>query len=66
MIVNGKEYSLESTGAKSIEDLIRFFQLDPQAVAVEKNGEIPDRATWKSSILTEQDRIELIKFVGGG
>lgn len=66
MIVNGKTLSLDQISGKTLRDLIEHFNLDPQTVAVERNGEIPGRSEWPVIQLENTDRIELIRFVGGG
>ncbi len=63
MFVNGEEVQ---TPAGTLLELIESFELDPRTVAVERNGEIPPRDTWEQVRLTADDRIELIRFVGGG
>ena len=40
--------------------------MEPEAVAADVNGIIPSRKTWSEIILQEKDRIELVRFVGGG
>ncbi len=67
MIVNGEKLHLkEHTELSSLQDLILHFQLHPEAVAVEINGEILQRQNWNKILLKEEDQIELIRFVGGG
>ncbi|MEQ9364911.1 MAG: sulfur carrier protein ThiS [Leptospirales bacterium] len=66
MIVNGKEISIGDLSSGSPIALIQYFDLDPRAVAVERNGAIVPRAEWDGQRLMEEDRIEIIRFVGGG
>lgn len=40
--------------------------LDPARVAVERNGRIVPRAEFGSTDLKEDDRLEIVAFVGGG
>ena len=47
-------------------DFIKSLGLDPRTVAVEKNGEIVRRETWEATKLLEEDKLEVIRFVGGG
>lgn len=35
-------------------------------IAVERNGEIVPRAQYGSTILADGDRLEIVRFVGGG
>ncbi|MDH5655025.1 MAG: sulfur carrier protein ThiS [Spirochaetia bacterium] len=64
MIINGENHEIKS--GFSILELIQKFKLDPDMVAVELNGSICRRESWEKIQLKENDRIELLKFVGGG
>ena len=66
MIVNGQDVSLTELHAETLLQLINAYELTPESVAVEMNGQIPDRSSWNSIRLRESDRIELVRFVGGG
>lgn len=66
MIVNGNELSITELPEHSPAALIAHFELDPRAVAVERNGSILPRDKWDRQRLADSDRIELIRFVGGG
>ncbi len=66
MVVNGEKMELAQSGLSSLMELVHHYDLDPRAVAVEMNGEIPNREEWERIQLADTDRIELIRFVGGG
>ncbi len=66
MTVNGKEINLSGIECTTLIDLINYYNLDPESIAVERNGEVPLREKWSEIHLENSDRIELIKFVGGG
>lgn len=66
MIVNGSEIKLSDLSGKSLNDLIGHFKLSQKAVAVEYNDRIVDRSEWARIELNENDKLELIRFVGGG
>ncbi len=62
--VNGKWIPLE----QSI-DLIQFLKrhgFSTDKIAVEKNGEIVCKADFEKTILTDEDILEIVQFVGGG
>ncbi len=63
MIVNGSEIN---TGATSLVKLLEDLGIRPVTVAIELNCQIAKRDTWKDVLLKEADKIEIIKFVGGG
>jgi len=52
--------------AASVRDLIRELGLDEDAVAVERNRAIVRRPSWAETMLRSGDRIEVVRFVGGG
>ncbi len=66
MTVNGKVFLLDSLESKTLIGLVQFFKLNPSVVAIERNGSIEDREHWAKIQIEPDDKIEIIKFVGGG
>ena len=67
MLVNGEEICLASLSqVQNVRELVLHFQMQPEIVAVDINGEIPKRQEWEKILLKEEDKIEIIRFVGGG
>ena len=64
LTVNGEPRRI-GPGA-SIADLVRSLELDPQKVAVERNGAIAPRSALGMAILADGDVLEIVHFVGGG
>lgn len=64
VILNGKAVSL-SEGI-TIEDLVEQRGLDPGAVIIEYNFVPLKRVHWAGTALKEGDRVEILRFVGGG
>lgn len=64
MLVNGKEMTVPENS--TLLDLIRHYGLNPEAVAVERNGQIEKRDSYADIKPGPDDKIELIRFVGGG
>ena len=50
----------------SLSNLINQLELPPQRIAVELNREVIRRANWDITVLQEDDRVEIVHFVGGG
>ncbi len=50
----------------TIAALVSALELNPQKVAVERNGEIVPRSTLGEVALAEGDVLEIVHFVGGG
>ncbi len=61
--VNGKEHKFHRL---NVIDLLEDFNLSNINVVVEKNGEIVHREDYDKTGLTDGDKIELIRMVGGG
>lgn len=66
MIVNGKFFLLDKLAKRNILSLLDEFKLNRETVAIERNGNILDREDWDQVELEDSDKIEIIKFVGGG
>lgn len=62
--VNGEAKELPD--GLTLETLIRHLALAPDRLAIERNREVVRRADWGHTQLREDDRIEIIHFVGGG
>ncbi|MDW7711678.1 MAG: sulfur carrier protein ThiS [Deferrisomatales bacterium] len=62
--VNGVER--EAAPGLTVLELLRELRLDPEAVVVERNGEVAARRDLGRMTLQEGDRLELVRFVGGG
>ena len=62
--VNGERR--EVVEALSLSNLIDQLELSPQRIAIELNKEVVRRSNWNSIVLRENDRVEIVHFVGGG
>ena len=50
----------------SLNDLVLSLELNPQSLVAEVNGKIIEQPQFSDKKLQDGDRIELIRFVGGG
>jgi sulfur carrier protein len=64
IILNG-EFKEVPDGV-NLEGLLKMFSLPRERVAVEQNRNVVRRADWPSTPINDEDRIEVIHFVGGG
>lgn len=62
--VNGE--AKELSAPLSLSELITQLDLPPQRIAVELNRDVVRRHDWSSTLLQENDRLEIVHFVGGG
>ncbi|HET6977859.1 MAG TPA: sulfur carrier protein ThiS [Pyrinomonadaceae bacterium] len=62
--VNGE---LKEVGSEvSLADLITQLELPVARIAIELNREVVRRSEWDGTMLKDEDRIEIVHFVGGG
>lgn len=64
IILNGEDYKLD--GEISVSALIDNLQLDIRKIAIEKNLQIIPRSQYSSTQISENDKIEIVGFIGGG
>jgi thiamine biosynthesis protein ThiS len=62
--LNGREH--ETPEGATILALLETLGLAPGRVAVEVNGRIARRDEFHRTVLREEDRVEVVHFVGGG
>lgn len=63
--VNGESRTIP-TDVQSIRALLLHLNIELKCVAVELNGEILETSQFQSARLKENDKIEIVSFVGGG
>lgn len=64
MKVNGSIITLGES--KSLYDFLKGQNYDITRIAVERNGEIVPKSTYKDIMLNDYDTLEVVTFVGGG
>ncbi len=64
IIVNGEP--VEFVENTTVTDLVAALGLERSRVAVELNGSIVARATFDDTLLHDDDKVEIVHFVGGG
>lgn len=62
--VNGEAHEIGE--GRTLRDLVRELGLDPQGVAVEVNREVVPRGRHADYRIREDDRIEVVRAIGGG
>ena len=64
LIINGEDRQFES--ALTISALLDRLGMKPDRVAVELNRELVPRERWGTTQLSDDDKLEIVHFVGGG
>ncbi|TMB88187.1 MAG: sulfur carrier protein ThiS [Chloroflexi bacterium] len=62
--VNGKPVQLD--GPTPLLTYLEALEVNPRAVAVERNGAILEKGEYASTILGDGDVVEIVRMVGGG
>lgn len=62
--LNGE--SKEVSESQTLADLVDELDLPAQRIAVELNRTVIRRSEWVNTKITDDDRIEIVHFVGGG
>lgn len=65
MMVNGNEERLPKVGM-TLDAFLKHKGLQAGSVVVERNGEVVERSRFGGLALEEADRLEILRFVGGG
>ncbi|HZG70184.1 MAG TPA: sulfur carrier protein ThiS [Chondromyces sp.] len=64
MEVNG--VLVELAKGQTLYDFLTAQHYDVTKIAVERNGEIVPKAAYKDVRLESEDKLEIVRFVGGG
>ncbi len=64
MKANGKE--IEVREGTTLHEFLVSSGYDTSRVAVELNGSVSPRRTYKNVVLNDTDSMEIVSFVGGG
>ena len=62
--LNGKKVVIKAN--YSLFDLLKKYKLSHKKVAIEHNGKIIPKINYKKKFLKNNDRIEVVTFIGGG
>ncbi len=62
--VNGETRTIDE--GQSVEDLLRALGLDKERCAVERNATLVSPSERSATRLCDGDRVEIVRFVGGG
>ena len=62
--LNGKKVTIKPK--TTIYELLKRFKLNNKKVAIEHNKIIVPRASYKKKYLKNNDKLEVVYFIGGG
>lgn len=64
MKLNGSMIPLENQ--QTLYDFLIMQNYNLKTIAVERNGEIVPKSTYSNVLLSDEDTLEVVQFVGGG
>ncbi len=62
--LNGKKITIKPN--ISVFDLLKKYKLINKKIAIEYNGKILQKNSFKKKLLNNDDKIEIVHFIGGG
>lgn len=64
LLINGEDKQFEDN--ITLQEIITSLQIEDKVMAAAINMEIVKKDDWKSYIPKDNDKLELLQFVGGG
>ena len=64
IFINGEARELD--GDSTLAGLLDSLDLPKQRVAIELNKEVIRKQDWESTSVADNDKVEVVHFVGGG
>ena len=64
IFINGE--SKELNEQVNLTELLKYFSLPTERVAIELNQAVVRKKDWENIQIKENDKIEVVHFVGGG
>ncbi|EIE3745346.1 sulfur carrier protein ThiS [Staphylococcus pseudintermedius] len=64
VFVNGEQQQFEE--GTTVQDILDHFGIEAKRMAVERNAAVVKRSAWAKTEVQQDDRLELLEFVGGG
>jgi len=62
--LNGNPY--EISDGTNLNELLNKLKIKENKVAIEVNGEIIEKRKYSNLILSKEDKVEIVHFIGGG
>ena len=62
--LNGDPYEINN--GTNLNELLNKLKIEKNKVAIEVNGEIIEKKKYNNLVLTKNDKVEIVHFIGGG
>ena len=63
MVINGEKYDYKTM---KLMELFDQLSINSSSVVVEINGKIAEKSNFHNVVVNNQDKLEIVTFVGGG
>ena len=64
--INGEDRKFDGAAPKTLKALLESLNVDEATVVAEVDGKIIPRGNFQNTVLSDGQKIELVRFVGGG
>ncbi len=64
--LNGQQYYLNNQQKITLLELITYFNYNTSLLVLEYNNLICKKKNWHNTVITSNDKIEIVTIVGGG
>ena len=62
--LNGETHEIDK--GTNLNELLNKLKIKENKVAIEVNGEIIEKRKYSNLILSKEDKVEIVHFIGGG
>lgn len=62
--INGKKKNIDANS--NLIDILAVYSLKNKLVAIEINQEVIPKSNYKTKIINQNDKIEILELIGGG
>ena len=64
VLINGNKKLLEKN--KNLIEVLKFLKITKNDIAIEINSAVVPKSQYINTFLKDNDRIEIVQFIGGG
>lgn len=64
VFINGKKKLLEKD--KSLTEVLKLLKITKNGIAIEINSAVVPKSQYVNTFVKDNDRIEIVQFIGGG
>ena len=52
--------------SSNLSDVLKNFEIDANKIAIEINQKVIPKSLYKNTLIKNEDKIEVVQFIGGG